>query len=239
MRLAPARLRAHRRLASIERIVICDGMARSASTWSFNVALMLLRSAEVGPVQAGYDESVEAFFASLPSGTGNAVLKSHRLDQIGRRLATSGRARVVYTWREPADAVASAMAFFSWDFATACGVIERSLRLRAFHLETGSALILSYGEIVAAPAAALEQVAEYLEVDVARGSLDEISRATSLESMRARADAVESTGGPGHDPESLLHPGHVRDGGSYGRDVLTAEQLAVLEAMSARFGLRP
>jgi hypothetical protein len=218
-------------------MVVCNGMPRSASTWSFNVAVRLLRETQPGRVHGGYDESTLAFLIRLPRGARHAVLKCHGLDEFGRALASSRTARVIYTWREPADAVASAMRMFSWDFDRAYASIEGSLCLYEFHRETRNVLIVDYSEIVDAPAVAIERVADYLELDVSRDLLRDVARATSIDEMRAKAESIEGVDVMSHDPESLLHPGHIRHGGSYGCDVLSADQLVAVKAMAARFGL--
>jgi hypothetical protein len=101
-------------------LVICDGMPRSGSTWSFNVVLHLLCRAEPGCVlHSGYEESLPRFLEWTPPSATGAVLKCHDLDPLARALVQMGAALVIYTWREPADAVASCMRMFGQHFDAA------------------------------------------------------------------------------------------------------------------------
>lgn len=221
-------------------LVVCNGMPRSASTWSFNVALGLLKPlAPAGGVYSAYDESMVRFLESVPPATAHALVKCHELDAHGRALAQTGTAKVIYTWRDPADAVASCMRMFSHDFGTALACVEASLDLYAFHQRCGTALILDYERIVVDPLAAVQRIAAFLELDERSDAIRAVTEETSLPRMKEKAEALPDEAhlialcGFPHDPETLLHPHHIRDGGSgYGRKLLTADQLERIPALS-------
>ena len=226
-------------------VVVCNGMPRSASTWAFNVALGLCRATDPdSEVYSGYDENVEQFFASAPATAVHLVVKCHGLDACGRRLARSGAGKTIYTWRDPADAVVSCMNMFGYDFERAFAAVESSLVLCDFLRRAGTALIMGYDEITTAPAEAVARFMEYLGLDrserIAAGVADE----NSFERMHERAEQLRQRNGTrlvwvgefAHDPETLLHPGHLRDGRTgYGREILGPHEIDRCDALLERY----
>lgn len=208
-------------------------MPRSASTWSFNVCVELLRRLRPGEdIHAGFADELSEFLASAPDSD-HVVVKCHGLDDGGRALLRDGRAQAIYTHRDPADAVASAMQMFDTPFPDALAAIEASLVLHREHRRAGTALILAYDDIVGAPIDAVGAIAAYLGLDAAPELLDAVAAATSLDRARELSSNLRSHS---YDRTTLLHPGHVRDGSSgYGRAKLTPEQLTELEATVTRY----
>jgi Sulfotransferase domain len=232
---------------SLEGIVICNGMTRSASTWSFNVAMELFR--RVGGTQTpygGYDENIARFLSQAPRSANRLVVKCHSLDPLGRVLARTGRAKVIYTRRDAADAVASAMTMWDQDFEYALASVEASLELYAFHRKLGTALILDYEDIVNSPRQSVERIAAHLGLGLEPHMIAEVAEATSFERMREKAQQltdprsqhrVVQVDEVRYDRESLLHPGHIQNGGSgYGRQLLSADRLAKIDCILARSG---
>jgi hypothetical protein len=220
-------------------LVLCNGMPRSASTWSFNVAIELLRRAAVGPVHGGYDENAARFLKSAPQTASHLVLKSHLIDPVALTLAQVGAACVIYTWRDVADAVVSFMRMFEVDFDRAYAVMAESLDLYRRHRRSGSALILSYREITANHLDSVRRVADFLRLEANAAVIAEVDQLTALENVRRKVQEVGALEN-GHrllrrdktpyDPETLLNVNHIRDGGSgYGRKALTASQLRQID----------
>lgn len=228
-------------------LVICNGMPRSASTWSFNVVLGLLRRLEPGSaVHSGYDENVAHFVQSQPPSAPHALLKCHQLDARGRALAQAGDAKVIYTWRDPADAIASCMRTFAQDFETALGTIDASIELYCLHRQQGSALIVHYEEIETHAASAVGRIAGHLDLDPGPDTISAVAEETSSRRMREKSESLPTEAfllalsgvGIAHDPETLLHRNHIRDGSSgYGRRQLTAVQLERVDSRLRERGL--
>lgn len=222
-------------------LVICNGMPRSASTWSFNVVLGLLRALRpLQKVHSGYDESVAHFLESAPPDATHAVVKCHQLDARGRALTQAGTARTVYTWRDPADAIVSCMGMFDHDFETALHAVKSSLQLYDFHRRGGVALILDYERIVTTPVGAVQRIAAFLGLEDHGDTVRVVAAENGLQRMREKAESLPDKAqlirlcGFPHDPETLLHPGHIRDGSSgYGRKALTAQQLQRIDGLLA------
>jgi Sulfotransferase domain len=230
-------------------LVLCNGMPRSASTWSYNVAMALLRrTAE--EVYGDYDENLHRFLCGLPASCVHAVLKCHSLDAAGLGLAQLQAAKVVYTWRDLADATASFMTMFDVDFEHTIALMSNSLDLYRRHRRNG-ALILSYEAITQKPTESVAAVASYLNVAVRQEQVAEIAEANSFGRMRERVKEISmldygdlvrhdrtSYTDAAHDrsyvydPDTLLHIDHIRDGSTgYGASHLTQAQLRRLEKL--------
>ncbi len=229
-------------------LVICDGMVRSASTWSFNVAMGLLRrSTERSRVYGGYDEDLAHFLESIPPAATHAVLKCHALDRVGRGLARTGAIQVIFTWRNIADAVVSFMTMFGHDFEHSLSVIGSALELYRFHRESGNAVILGYAEITAHPANAIRRIAAYLGLVEDPKTIAEVAQETSFERMREKVEELDTVTDERrlirrdryvYDRETLLNLHHIRDGSSgYGCRILSADQLARISDLVQRYDL--
>jgi hypothetical protein len=227
-------------------LVICNGMPRSASTWSFNVVVELLRRSEPGAeLYSGYDENVAHFLESAPPTATHIVVKCHKLDPHGRALGQAAAARMIYTWRDPADAAVSCMRMFGYDFEHSLAEIESSLKLSLLHRRWGTTLIMSYEELTGAPVEAVERVAAYLGLEGNSDVVSAVARDTSLDRMKEKQvefadEALIQAGRVAYDRETLLHRGHIRHGGSgYGSEALTPGQLRQCEGLLRRYVQHP
>jgi hypothetical protein len=154
---------------------------------------------------------------------------------------------VIYTWRDIADATVSYMRMFGNDFEHALGVIDTSLQLRRFHLETGNAVILAYNDIMARPEEAIEQIARNLGIEGRPELVAQVNEETSLQRVREKVAQLNSEDGRRrlirhentmYDPETLLNVNHIRDGNSgYGRALLTQEQTSRIDELIRKWGL--
>lgn len=214
-------------------LVLCNGMPRSASTWSYNVAMALLRLTGE-EVHGGYDENLHRFLRTLPPSSLHAVVKLHSLDGAGVGLAQVHAAKVIYTWRDLADATASYMAMFGTDFDRVLAIMSSSLDLYQHHRRNG-ALILGYEAIIQQPKESVASAAAYLNLDASEGQIAEIAEANSLARMRDKVKEIGSLDygerlirheRSSYDPETLLNIDHIRDGGTgYGAGRLNQTQL--------------
>jgi hypothetical protein len=225
-------------------LVLCNGIPRSASTWSYNVTMAVLRHS-THEVYGGYDENLHRFLGGLPSSCVHAVLKCHSLDSAGLGLAQLHAAKVIYTWRDLADATASFMTMFGVDFEHAIAVMSSSLDLYGHHRNNG-ALVLGYQGITQKPAEAVAAIASYLNVTASQELIAEIAEANSFDRMHQRVKEISSLDYNGclirqdrgsYDPETLLNLHHIRDGRTgYGPSRLNQSQLRRLEELAREKG---
>ena len=226
-------------------LVFCNGMPRSGSTWSFNVVLGLLRRCFPGrEIQSGYSETPVEFLKAAPSTAVHSVLKCHYLTPLARTLVQTQAAKVVYTWRDLPDAVASWLAIFGGRFEESLQTVGSSLELLAFHRSHGNAVIIPYDELFHRPKRAIRRIAEYLAPGkLSPAILSEVAEETSFRRMREKVERINVTdtrhliGGPESwvDPETHLHRYHIWDGRpGYGAATLTARQLERIKAFVRR-----
>ena len=229
--------------------VLCNGMIRSGSTWSYNVALKLLRVAVGDAVYGDYNENAAAFLESVPPAVAYRVVKCHMLDGLARTWIESGKAKVIYTCRDLADAAASFMRMFDFDFDHTFSALQGALELYRMHRESGKALILGYQGIISRPLESIASISRYLDVAVSPEIVGRIGDQTSLDSARARVTELKSGIDADklvrfdrfvHDRETLLNLDHIRDGSSgYGRALLTEEQLTRLDLLAKQYDFSP
>jgi hypothetical protein len=220
-------------------------MIRSASTWSYNVALKIMRAAAGENVYGDYNENVAQFLDSCPPAAPYMVLKCHMLDTVGRGMVGCGEAKVVYTCRELADAAASFMKMFEFDFPHTLQALSGALELYRLHRESGQALILGYREITSEPLASVTKIAAHLGVTAPVEILERITEETSVARARDRVEQLKAGVDADklvrfdrfvHDRETLLNIDHIRDGRrGYGRESLTEEQLEEIDALAKRY----
>jgi hypothetical protein len=214
---------------------------------------LLLGSSPGQEVFGGYDEDVARFLSSVPASARHVILKCHTLDPVGRALARTGAAKVVFTWRNVADAIVSFTTMFGYDFEHALSVMETSLELFRFHRQGGQAAVIHYEEVTNDPEQAVERIAACLfgdtgyEAKVNPVSIEEIAKQYAIENMRAKAEELGRNADDSrlihldrtvYDPETLLNLRHIRDGRSgYGRGALTPEQAGRVDALVRRYDL--
>jgi hypothetical protein len=227
--------------------IICDGMQRSGSTWSFNAVKGLLARCRPGEeIYGGYDEEIANFFASVPHTAQHVVLKCHLLDPTGKALARSGQAKIIYTWRNLPDAAVSFMTMFGGDFEHVFLVLTASLVTYRFHARGKNALMIGYEELMNQPREAIGRIADHLGLEPSAAMVSTVAEEQSLEEVRKRAERIHAQADESrlvrhentvYDAETILHRNHIRDGGSgYGAGRLTEEQLGRLEALRREYG---
>jgi hypothetical protein len=222
-------------------VVLCDGMLRSGSTWSFNVALNLIRRCDQNRKTFGFfNEDPAVLVAAARPRASHLVIKSHKLDLSAYELCRTRRIQAIYTWRHPYDVVVSSMRIFGRSVDHWIGAIRNTLRIWSFHRETGDACIIPYETIVQEPSAGIERIASYLGLRVGPEEVSEIAYQVSLEQLKdfsRHIDELEPSrvvrkDGCCYDRETLLHKNHIVDGGvGYGAKVLDCGQLLAIDAM--------
>jgi hypothetical protein len=229
-------------------IVLCNGMPRSGSTWSFHVCEKLLRAADPrARVCTRFTHAPGDCIDTLVRHCDHLIVKSHSLDCQSMAMCCAGAAKVIYTHRDPYDAVASLMQMFGYTFEQAAAAIGRSLRLYQFHRSHGRAMIVPYRELREKPRATIRAISRYLETAVSTEKIGRVDAETSFAAMKAVADQIGESDSeflvrrPGtvYDKRTHLHRNHLRNGGTgYGRDLLSARQQRVVRKMVREFSGR-
>jgi hypothetical protein len=217
--------------------VLCDGMLRSGSTWSFNVALKLLKLSGGRRAFGLYDENPAVLAAARNSRASHLVLKAHTLSPDNYELCRSGAIKAIYTWRDPYDVVASALRIFGKDAGTWLDSLRGALRVWSFHRSTASALIVPYAAILREPGETIAAIGRYLDLPVTAEHLRQIEMEVAFSTVKrfcsrvAQLDAarVVRKDRMVFDRQTLFHQDHIGNGGTgYGLRTLDT---AVIEAI--------
>jgi hypothetical protein len=204
--------------------VCCTGMARSGSTWSFNVCRELLE-ATGEPLIAGYygeRQALDAFIESrgLEDFPGHVLLKLHQPAERLLGAICEGRARNVFTLRDPRDCLRSRMAFEGKPFEDALMGVAGNLIMYNLFAGTTESLFVRYEEMSLDPVSEIRRIAGYLGLAADEAEVARIAEATGLEAARRKVAGLDrrcdsgtiEIGGRRIDTETCLQTGHIRDG---------------------------
>jgi hypothetical protein len=206
--------------------VLCTGILRSGSTWSFNVCRLLaeLEGRRLGlPVTSNFigDEQLEQLVADgLGRAPGPVVLKAHALGDRAVAAVRSGSVRVVCTLRDPRDCVASDLTFSRLGYEESVRRVHGMLWTMPFYRSSPHALFVRYEEMIANPLRQVTKIAAHMGVDADPLELRRIDATTGLQSARAtvaglrhrRPEEVLWCDGRRVDPTTHLHENHVQAG---------------------------
>ena len=222
-------------------VILCNGMVRSGSTWSFNVAMQLVKVCDPHRETFGfYDENPAVLSAAVRRRDSHLVIKSHKLDPSNHTLCREGAVKTIYTWRSPYDAVISCARMFGQPVEHYLPVLRDALRVWSFHRANGTACTISYESIRHQPQESIRQIAAYLGLRPDRWQVSQIGEATSIERVRSFCQHLDSLdesrvvrkNGLIYDRRTLLHQNHVRDGRiGYGFAALNPGQLEAIDAI--------
>lgn len=214
-------------------VILCSGLRRSASTWSYNVCCDLAERAHAdrpgSVLRGGYRMDSDKFLRGLErrfasaSGDGIEVIKAHEPGRLTLRLVREGRIRNVYTLRDPRDAFASMERFLprrpdqslDWRIAN----FQRFLALGSGFLADGHSHVVRYEDMVGDPVGHIRAIAAYLDLPCDAATAAAVDAATGLQRGAGIVDGLAGMAVErklAFDPHSLLHAGHF-DGGTVGR----------------------
>jgi Sulfotransferase domain len=226
--------------------IFCVGMYRSCSTWQYNVVCHLVEGYRLG-ARLGFLDG-EAFHAQDDRAVADdswLVLKSHDGHERFREALHQGRARAVYAYRDLRDVAFSLIHKHKSTFEQLIQH-ERWLDYYLLHDQFWTTqpgvLIQRYEDLVSRPAAAIEQIAAYLRIELHAGEAVRLAAEHSLTANRRRTfallallraqgiDLEDPNNAQLHDPHTLLHWNHLREGRVGGwRQEAAPEQRRFLE----------
>ena len=199
-------------------IVAMCGMQRSASTWSYNVCREILQRAglKIDPSSGQYSPEDLAEKASEGAAPNTALLlRSHWPHPTMIDRLKKGEIRIVYTVRDPRDALASVMYTFENNFKNAVRDLERSLSFMDHLISNGGALLLRYPDIIRSPDRVISETADYLQTPITEDKIQYIAEKLSRDKLKKRAenlnpDKQKVFEGFSYDAETLLLNNHIR-----------------------------
>jgi hypothetical protein len=227
--------------------VLCVGMYRACSTWQYEVASHLVERHLSGrPMGYVTGESYASLVAREPQAEEPRVLKSHEGHPAFARALAAGKAKAVYSLRDPRDVVYSMLHKRSQTFDTFLrgGMIHQIVANDRYWRSQpqGTWLVQHYETLVADPAGGVRELANFLDIKIDRAESREIAAEYSFEANQKRTKASEDrlrhAGIDLHDPKyathsddrTLLHWNHLREGRTGGwRKTATPRERAILE----------
>jgi hypothetical protein len=221
--------------------LVCAGIYRSGSTWSFNVVRRLLELTPPGrDVAYDYAEPQELDnFVWRSLGEEHHVVKCHAgsagfVDAVRAGFVNG----VVFSLRDPMAALASCVEQFcnrepfsrDWTFERALDHIEDGLRF-------GDQLVGSPGVAFIdlhrdGEAASLERIVKFMGIAVPPDIVEEVRAQFSFEEMRERSERIAEQPADSllrgiNDPATLMHANHVEKGAARDwRSELSPDQIA-------------
>jgi hypothetical protein len=195
-------------------------MMRSASTWSFNACLEILKEAGRNPL-GEHSASFQGSYLDKADPSRDFVFTSHQLDAFGIEMLSAGRAKAVCTHRDPLDAIVSGMSFLQLTFEEMLDELDQSVRTMVrIPTLSGSVLFIAYEDITDDSSAQIDRLTAFLGTTLTTTQIAEVDARTGLQKMKEIADNFEALDGqrvvpgPGpwaYDRETLLHPHHIQD----------------------------
>jgi hypothetical protein len=223
----------------ISPIIICNGVIRSGSTWSFNVGRLL---GELLARRRGHDfqsvyleaQGLDQFLlnkALLQSGVG--VIKGHAVGPVALDWIRTGKAKAICTYRDPRDCVASDLRFWGKGFEASLERVALSFRMLPIYNDFGRTLFVRYEEMMLDRLWQIRRIAAYVEVALDPKEAEWIDSTTNMQSSKKIADELPNrregfdtvTDERRRDRMTLLHANHIGSGrvGRWRQD-LTAGQ---------------
>jgi hypothetical protein len=221
-------------------IVLCTGIIRSGSTWSFNVARLLLarRSAAV---RGEFSNKIRTAVRSADAGVEHHVIKAHEPDRFGRRLITEGRCRTICTYRDPLECIASGIEAFGGTLEDMVALTRRHMEFLKLQHTAGGVHFVWYDDIVERPNERIRGIADYLGQPIDDAGVREIARSMDRDSVARLVKDLPTPPPDGKsrqqswDPETLFHPGHIRERPRTAAELLTPSQLRYAVGQLAEF----
>lgn len=223
------------------QIVLCSGMVRSASTWSYNACRSILQ-ADPWPTVAGFfgeQTQIDRAIAATDLNANNLLIKAHLPSEQTHAAIAQGGIKNIFTYRDPRDSLSSRIAFEACDvqefadFFRVLGIVRANLQLMDRYQAGGQSLLIPFDQIMQEPAAEIARIAAYLDreitpdhcrniaadisVDRARQVVENLDHQTPSDTFQAANRTIERT--------TLLQTGHI-NGAKTGRwrDDLTPDQ---------------
>lgn len=207
-------------------LTFCSGLRRSGSTWSYNVARLLM--------QFVAQSRQSAFYASYHDGenldkmirlamrrrAGFYVVKSHLPGPLAMQAIAKGKAWNIVTYRDPRDVLVSLHDFKGWSIEDGVRAILHEMPYIETFWKHDRSLKLRYEDMKEDPKVEIRKIAQFLRVQVDDVFVERLHEHTSTDTARKiseslpalQGDAVRQEEDHLVHREQLLHTGHVLDG---------------------------
>ncbi len=229
-------------------LYLMGGMPRSATTWVFNVADLILRNRGIHcrKVNANSPDQLDGAIADN-NPEESVLVHFHDVSDRLRKLAGQPRVRLAYTYRDPRDVVCSQMKLHSVSFEQAVAMTSLACNHLLEVLKLPGRLLIPYYSATRHQEAVVYALAFHLGHMIGQGEVETICRETSAEKFKSVMEQLNKGGedtenvATGHrqiryDPETLINDRHIQSGKT-GRwkEELSEEQQRVLQDVFGKF----
>jgi hypothetical protein len=205
-------------------IILCSGMMRSASTWSFNVCRLL--ASEISTTLKVTFKSVSPKYEELDNylrdraKEGILVIKSHFQTDLAIKLIHTNMIKNVCTIRDPRDCVASRQLFEKESFERSVYLIETCLFYVGLFQRSNNTLYIRYEEMVGNPYEYIKLISHYLGFPIDETLVREIDNQTNKSKIKMISDTLKTKPHEtllrvdSHvvDPVTQIHENHIQGG---------------------------
>ena len=209
------------------QFIFCLGMYRSSSTWQYEIISHLAESYKNG-VRLGFVEGIH--FKEIPGQKHGPdrvrVLKAHDVDPLFIRELNAGNALPIYSYRDLRDVAFSFMhkAGLTFEELIAQRFLDKVLANDAYWRNEPRLVCQRYETVIAHQAAAVAELARAIDVELPTDEVVRIAQDYSWEANLKRTQEVKERAEAAgldladkahifeHDPHTLLHWNHLREG---------------------------
>jgi hypothetical protein len=175
--------------------VICSGMMRSGSTWSFNIVRLIMQEmfGNVHTTYANYDD-IDKVIARL---NGLAVIKAHFPSKKVVADILDSKVMNVFTARDPRDCYVSRRAFQGNESkGDSLRLIKNSeLYATAFLSKPETTLFVMYENIVCNPIREIQRIGEYLGCEITQDGAENLHAITNPEAVKELTSGFDGMAG--------------------------------------------
>ena len=167
-------------------------MIRSGSTWQYNVTAELLETCRTAR-RIGFADSEKTLRKWISNHT-DIVIKIHVPFETAISDVINRQARMLYIFRDLRDVAASLMQYENYPLhqILESGRLESVWQHHQVWSRLPGALVQQYEQMMADPAAAAQQIARFLKLDVSDESIRAITHQNSLKVRRREREARRS-----------------------------------------------
>lgn len=196
-------------------------MWRSGSTWSFNVVKSIVQENDPNAtIYADFanTKSLKKIIEKKTEQFDNIVLKCHNLDEFGKSLVRHNRVKVVYTYRNPMEAITSGMQVFNKKFKTGLTLVKKSFELLQFQKKYENVCLIPYNEIMNDSFLTVKKLSKHFDINLDEEKLKKIDTNFQRKKVKELVNGIlkevnniDDIDNQFYNKINLFHRNHIRE----------------------------
>ncbi|RMH13514.1 MAG: hypothetical protein D6698_13935 [Gammaproteobacteria bacterium] len=175
-------------------IVFVAGMARSGSTWTFNVTREIIRAAGLKPIPEEQEQDEDALLQQVaqtdPGPQEVFCIKTHRMLRL-----RSDDIRLICNYRDMRSAALSFMRFMGCDFERTLKAVREMMEITDFYRESCNEkqlLLVRYDDMMEQPQKVILEIASLLGIALQEPFAFHLARKYSRENVKRLLESMQS-----------------------------------------------